>query len=191
LNKKQSTSLFTVGGLAGLRLVVASFGILCGFTGIIAGIFEVLQGNISTNGYIISTIGPKYTMYQDFTYYAITMIPNLRITGLLAIISSSLVIRWSLKYAHSKNGALVLLILSIIQMLVGGGFVIDLGIMASILAARIDMPLDWWKRNLPNSAKEWLIKLFPYSVVGYALISLSMLVLSVMGVNSESLIKLL
>jgi hypothetical protein len=49
---------FNVCGLKGTRLVVAAFGTLCGLTGIIAGIFEVLQGNISTDGFVISTIGP-------------------------------------------------------------------------------------------------------------------------------------
>ena len=53
--------------LQGLRLVVAAFGILCGLTGIIAGIFEVLQGNIPTNGFEISTIGSSYLMVDDFT----------------------------------------------------------------------------------------------------------------------------
>lgn len=65
------------------RTVVAAFGILCGLTEMIAGYFEVLQGNVTPNGLIISTIGPSYSMWTAYsifdlmeTYCAITIIPN-------------------------------------------------------------------------------------------------------------------
>ena len=178
-------------GLFGLRLVVASFGILCGLTGIIAGIFEVLQGNNPTGGFVISTIGPEYTMYNDFTYYAVTIVPNFILSGVLAITISSLVMFWSIRYIHRRHGALILLMLSVAQMLVGGGWVIDLGFMASILATMIGKPLDWWSRNLPDRIITMLVRLFPLSIIVYGLISLGMLVISIIGVNSEALLNLL
>jgi hypothetical protein len=171
--------------------VVAAFGTLCGLTGILAGFFELLQGNVTPDGYVISTIGSEYKMYKDFTYYAITIIPSFTITGLLAIITSSMFLLWSVKYVQRKNGALILLALSIIQMLVGGGWVIDLAVITCILATRIDKPLNWWRRNIPANIRTWLVKLFPFSLVVYGLISLSMLVLTIIGVNSEVLIRLL
>jgi len=177
--------------LTGTRLVVAAFGSLCGLTGIIAGFFEILQGNSIPESIVISTIGPEYTMYEDFTYHAITIIPNFLVTGVLAIITSSLVILWSMKYIQRKNGALILLALSVAQMLVGGGWVIDLGVITSILATRIGKPLNWWRRNLPFNVRIWLVRLFPFSLISYVLISLSMLVLTIISVNSEALIKLL
>ena len=77
------------------RIVVAAFAMLCGFTGIIAGIFEILQGNVAPDGLIISTIGPEYSMWKTYsinelmeTYSAITIIPNFFMTGILAIIVS-------------------------------------------------------------------------------------------------------
>ena len=148
--------------LYGTRLVVAAFGTLCGLTGIIAGVFEVLQGNIPTNGLVISTIGPEYTMFRDFTYFAVTIVPSFMITGILAIISSSLVLLWSVRYVERKHGVLILLTLSLAQMLVGGGWVIDLAIISCILATRIDKPLNWWRRNLPVNVRNWLIRLFPF-----------------------------
>ena len=177
--------------IKGTRLVVAAFGILCGLTGIIAGFFEVLQGNIAPSGITISTIGPNYTMSEDFTYFAITVIPNLFITGILAILFSCSVIIWSTRYLEKKNGALILLGLSIAQMLVGGGWVIDLATITSILATRINKPNTWWRKHLPDSLRLWLVRLFPFSVLAYALISISMLALTILGVNSEPLIKLL
>ena len=76
-------------------------------------------------------------------------------------------------------------------MLVGGGWVIDLAIITSILATRIGKPLNWWRKNLLENVRIGLAKLFPVSLVAYGLISLSMLVLTFLGVNNESLIKLL
>ena len=180
-----------IGGLTGIKMVVAAFGLLCGITGIIAGIFEILQGNIPTKGYVISTIGPHYLMYEDFTYFAITIIPNFMLTGILAIIFSSLVILWSVKYVQKKNGVWILLTLSVSQMLVGGGWVIDLAIITCLLATRINKPLNYWRKNLPVNIRIVLVKLFPFSFYAYTLVSLSMLVLTIIGVNSYVLIKLL
>ena len=188
---RKNKNMRNIMGLFGLRLVVASFGILCGLTGIIAGIFEVLQGNNPTGGFVISTIGPEYTMYNDFTYYAVTIVPNFILSGVLAITISSLVMFWSIRYIHRRHGALILLMLSVAQMLVGGGWVIDLGFMASILATMIGKPLDWWSRNLPDRIITMLVRLFPLSIIVYGLISLGMLVISIIGVNSEALLNLL
>jgi hypothetical protein len=189
--KTQTHRAFIIEGLTGLRIVIAAFGTLCGLTGIIAGFFEVLQGNIAPEGIVISTIGPEYAMFEDFTYYAITIIPNIRATGILSVILSSMVILWSVKYVQRKNGEWILLVLSVAQMLVGGGWVIDLALITCILATRIDKPLNWWRSNLPVNVRVYLVRLFPFSLVTYTLISLSMLVLTVIGVNSEALVKLL
>ena len=171
----------------GTRVVVAAFGILCGLTGIIAGIFEILQGNIAPNSFVISTIGPNYVMAGDFTYAAITIIPNLLITGILAIIVSLLVIIWSVGFVHKKNGVLILLGLSILQVLVGGAWVIDLALITCILATRIDKPLNWWRSHLPTKLQQCFVKLLPFSLVAFAIISFCMLVLTVIGVNDVNM----
>lgn len=186
---KQNNNRLKWQNVNGIRVVVAAFGILCGLTGIIAGCFEIRQGNIAPSGFIISTIGPNYSMADDFTYFAVTIIPNLLISGILAIIVSCLVIMWSVRFVHKKNGVLILLGLSITQMLVGGGWVIDLAIITCILATRIDKPLNWWRSHLPTKLQLWLTKLLPSSLVFYAIISFSMLVLTILGVNDGTLIQ--
>ncbi|UCE13911.1 MAG: hypothetical protein JSV04_01735 [Candidatus Heimdallarchaeota archaeon] len=175
--------------LNGTRVVVAAFGILCGLTGIIAGIFEINQGNNAPSGFVISTIGPKYSMADDFTYFAVTLVPNFLITGFLAIIISSLVIIWSVRFVHRKNGVIILLALSVTQMLVGGGWVIDLALITCVLATRINKPLNWWRTHLSPNVQLWLVKLFPFSLIVYAIISFIMLVLTIFGVNDLALIK--
>ena len=51
-----------------IRIVVIAFGLLCGFTGVIAGVFEMLQGNKAIDSFRISTVGEAYTMWQHNTY---------------------------------------------------------------------------------------------------------------------------
>jgi hypothetical protein len=189
MQRNQKTNGLLWRNLTGTRLVVAAFGILCGLTGIITGYFETLQGNVVSNGLVISTIGPSYIMPDDFTNFAVTIIPNLLITGIFSIIVSSMTILWSVRHVHKKNGALILLGLSVTQMFVGGGWVIDLALMTCILATRIDKPLNWWRKHLPTKLRIWLARIFPTSIVVYALISVSMLVLTIQGGNSEILIK--
>jgi len=186
---KQNNNGLKWQNINGIRVVVAAFGILCGLTGIIAGCFEIRQGNIVPSGFIISTIGPNYSMADDFTYFAVTIIPNLLITGILAIIVSCLVIMWSVRFVHKKNGVLILLGLSITQMLVGGGWVIDLATITCILATRIDKPSNWLRSHLPTNFRLWLTKLLPFSLVIYTIISFSMLVLTILGANDVTLIK--
>jgi len=170
-------------------VVVAAFGILCGVTGIIAGCFEIRQGNIAPSGFVISTIGSNYSMADDFTYRAVTIVPNLLITGILAIIVSCLVIIWSVRFVHKKKGVLILLGLFIMQTLFGGGWIIDLAIITCILAIVIDRPLNWWRLHLPAQLHLWLSRLLPVALVFYTIISISMLILTIIGVNDMTSVK--
>ena len=189
MQSKQKNDGLSWRNVNGTRVVVAAFGILCGLTGIIAGCFEILQGNIAPDGFVISTISPDYSMADDYTYFAVTIIPNFLITGILAIIISCLVIMWSVGFVHKKNGVVIFLGLFIAQMLVGGGWVIDLAVITCLLATRIDKPLNWLRSHLPARLRLWLVKLLPSSLVAYAIISSSMLVLTVLGVDDETLIN--
>lgn len=63
------------------RTVVIAFALLCGFSGISAGLFELQQGHVAPDSLIISTIGPEYSMWRTYdfselqeTYSAITII---------------------------------------------------------------------------------------------------------------------
>ncbi len=177
--------------IEGTRAVVAAFGILCGLTGMIAGVFETLQGNIVPSGLVISTIGPDHTMATDFTYFAITIIPNLLATGILAVALGSFVIYWSIRGVQRPYGVVVLAILCAAQTLVGGGWVVDIAAITCILATRIGKPLNWWRSHLPRGARTWLVRLFPASLVAYALVASGLLVLTILGIDSVVMIELI
>ncbi|MFQ6126944.1 MAG: hypothetical protein ACE5R6_20390 [Candidatus Heimdallarchaeota archaeon] len=55
---KPQTSQLKWQNINATRIVASAFGVLCGLTGILAGTFGSLQGNVAPSGFIISTIDP-------------------------------------------------------------------------------------------------------------------------------------
>jgi len=184
--------------ISATRMSVSAFGVFCGLTGIIAGYFETLQGNVAPSGFIISIIGPTYSMWDTYgiwdlwdTYSAITIIPNFFLTGIVAILVSFLVIIWSIGFVHKKYGAMIFLLLSITQFLVGGSFVLDLALIASIVATRINKPLTWWRSHLSVNVRNVLAKLWPWSFIAYVFLVIILLGITIFGVNDAFLLDLL
>ena len=170
------------------RIVVIAFAMLCGFTGITAGFFEILQGNVSPDGLIVSTVGPNYSVWTTYeiydlmeTYSAITIIPNFLITGICAIIVSVLVIIWAVKFIHKKHGVLIFFILSIIQLLVGGSFVFDLAIITTLTATRINKPLSWWQSHLSDRMRKFFAAIWPFSLLFYSIIAIVLLLIPILS----------
>src|SRR3972149_5717371 len=101
------------------RIGVSAVGVLCGLAGVEHGVGEVLQGNVATSGFVIEAWNPSSPFFGEEP--AFTIVPNVLVTGVLAIIVGILVILWSVAFLQRKNGGVVLLLLSITQFLVGGG----------------------------------------------------------------------
>ena len=180
------------------RIVVVAFALLCGLTGIIAGYFEILQGNVAPEGLIISTIGPEHGMFRTYSIYdlmepysALTIIPNFLLTGMASIIVSCLVILWAVGFIHKKYGVIIFLFLSIVQLLVGGAFVMDLAIITSITATRINKPLRWWRSHLSDKMKRSLAKMWPWSLMFYIVLSIILLGITILGLNNVELLEYL
>lgn len=180
-----------INNMSATRIVVAAFGIFAGITGIIAGIFEILQGNTATNGFVISTIDPDHPLSTDFTYFSVSIIPNYLLTGIAALIMSTLFMIWSIGFVHRKHGVKILFILAILQMLVGGGWVIDLASLTCLLATQIGHPLNLWRTKMPVSIRDWSVKLLPFSMIIYVIVALSMNALSILALNDASYLEII
>lgn len=144
--------------LRATRVIASTVGAFAGLLGIEHGIFEILQGYTTTGGLLIDAIGPQTGVAGSEP--ALTIIPNFFITSIIATIISIIVIIWAVKFIDRKHGGLILIILSIIQFLIGGGLApISLGIIAGLVATRINKPLNWWGNPANQSAKlpckEW------------------------------------
>jgi hypothetical protein len=165
------------------RINVATLGVLMAVSGMIAhGLFEVLQGNTPTDGLIIQAIGEEHRMWIHGSEETFTIIPNFLVTGILAMAVSICIIIWSLAYVHKRHGPLVFLLLFILLFLIGGGIAQVVFFLPTWAAStRINKPLTWWRRALPESLRHALAKLWPWSLAGGALLLIIGLVISITG----------
>lgn len=147
------------------RAVTSTLGVLVGLAGIEHGFFELLQGNVTPSGIIIDAIGPSQRFWEYGTERALTVIPNFFVTGILAIIFGLLVTIWAGVFILRKYGGAVLMLLSIILWLIGGGFAPIFSNICHCYATRINKPLKWWRAHLPINVRGFLAKLWPWSII--------------------------
>lgn len=164
------------------RLLVAIFGTLFGISGMSHGLFEILQGNTSTDGMFISAIGEAQKMWPHGNEYALTLIPNFLITGMAAMAVGLAVLIWSIGFVHKKNGPAILLILFIVLLLVGGGVAQILFFpLLFLVATRINRPLTWWQKVLPSGVRKALRALWIWALAISSTLLLCVLVMAITG----------
>ncbi len=141
---------------------VSTFGAIMALAGLEHGIGEVLQGPGVPKGLIIESWpgSPFFRILGGEP--ALTVIPNLRLTGLLAILFSLALLVWSLFFVQRKHGGLVMALLSIPMLLAGAGlFPPVLNLLVSMAAAKIGAPFTWSRARLPGGLLRLLSRLWP------------------------------
>ncbi|WP_287584173.1 hypothetical protein [Candidatus Borrarchaeum sp.] len=162
----QAKQKFRWNDVSTLRIIVSILGILVGFAGFEHGFFEILQGNVIPNEFVIDAIGPGQRFWSEGTEPAFTIIPNYFITGILAMSIGLLMIIWAALFIERKYGVRILFLLSITLFLVGGGFApLPVALLASFVATSINSPLNWWRTHLPENIQNMLVKLWPWNVI--------------------------
>jgi hypothetical protein len=162
------------------RIVASTLGVYGGLLGLEHGYFETLQGGVAPNGIMMSAIGPPC---QASTAWhgcepAMTIIPNFFVTGVLAVIVSLIVVIGAAAFVQRKYGGLALILLSLIQLLVGGGFIpIPVIIIAGVVGTRIHAPLTWWRAHLSARSRRFLAALWPWSLIAYFILNLGQFML--------------
>ncbi len=149
------------------RVNVSTFGVILGIAGIEHGIGEILQGNIAPSGIMIES-WPNSDLYEILSGEpAMTIIPNLLVTGVLAIIMSLILIIWAVKFIQTKHGGTGLIFLSFVFLLVGGGVAgpLLIGITVGLVATRINSQFNWWNDLVSVEIRRVLSRIWPYSYV--------------------------
>lgn len=148
------------------RTTVSTFGALAGLVGIEHGIGELLQGNVAPDGVMILS-WPGSELFGILAGEpAMTIVPNLLVTGTLAILVSLVFLVWATMFVQRKHGGLVLILLSVVLLLVGGGFGPPiLGVIVGLAATRINAPLTWWRTHLSAGSRRILANLWPWCLV--------------------------
>ena len=146
------------------RTIGMIFGVMAGLGGLRHGIGEIRQGNVSPESIPFDswTQGP-ISSYMDGEP-ALSVIPNLLVTGILAVILSTVVIGWSLTRVRGRRGATVLILLSTGLFLVGGGFGPPVvGLLAGVAALKLDSPHPWWQAHISRGTLRLLATLWPWA----------------------------
>jgi hypothetical protein len=152
------------------RIVASVLGVYAGLLGATHGVLEILQGSIAPRGVLIQAIGPPCEMSEVWhgCWPAVTLVPNYLVTGVLATVVSLAVLVWAALFVERKHGGLVLIVLSIMMLPVGGGFIpAVLGAVAGLVGTRVNAPLTWWQSRLSGRALRSLARQWPWPFVAY------------------------
>ncbi|MGP8173349.1 MAG: hypothetical protein ACLP7O_02230 [Terracidiphilus sp.] len=151
-------------GVDAVRATAAAFGVYAGILGMEHGYFETLQGNAAPKGLKILAVSPWELPFPFGHEPAMTLIPNFLVTGIAAMIAGLAIVLWSVWLPQKRYSAAVLVLLSVILLLVGGGFgPISLLIVACIAAANIDRRPTERRTHLPAGVNSALATLWPWS----------------------------
>jgi len=153
------------------KLSTAAFGTILGIAGIEHGVGEILQGNkIAGNLFIKSW--PDNRLYDilagEPAFTILTELP-IYITGIIAIIVSSLIIVWAVFFLERKYGKFIFTGLILSQFLFGGGMAGP--VLMGILLSWVSFKIDSKKQLFKNNKQIWKILkamwkyVFPISIV--------------------------
>jgi hypothetical protein len=168
--------------LGATRVIATTIGIIFGLSGVNHGFFEFLQGNTPTGGLIIQAIGEAQRFWPLGTEEAFSIIPNFRISGLLAMIVGWVIVIWSIWFLPTQHGRSVFLGLFILLFLVGGGIgQIAFFIPAWAFATRMGKPLTWWRKALPRNTWQFLSTFWITSLVLATVVVLTGIEMAIFG----------
>jgi hypothetical protein len=180
------------GGRSATAVVVAVLGALVGLAGVEHGIGEMLQGTVRPDGLFIMSWPDAAALEILSGEPALTVIPNLLATGVLAVLVGLAVAVWSIWFTSRRHGGLVLVALSVALLLVGGGLAPPLmGAMLGAVATRIGAPA----RHGPGALGRGIAPAWPWflipALVGYLGLMPGMVLASAVGIASEELVMAL
>ncbi len=139
------------------------FGIFAGGASIEHGIFEILQGPARPEGVMIASMGPPCQPDQVWNACepAMTIIPSFLVSGILAVAIGLVMLIWSVAFIQRKHGGTVLIGLSILMLLFGGGIFPPLiGILGGAVGTKINAPL-----KPPRPAGRLFAALWPWALI--------------------------
>jgi hypothetical protein len=146
------------------KVFASTFGAIMALAGIEHGIGEILQGNVAPSGMMFPS-WPESAFFRSLGREpAMTIVPNLLVTGILATLFSLILLVWVTLFVQRKNGGLVMILLAVAMLLVGGGiFPPILTIIIGSVGTRINAPLTWWRAHLSVGFQRFLEKLWPWA----------------------------
>jgi hypothetical protein len=164
------------------KTIASTLGVIFAIGGMSHGFFEILQGNTPTNGVIIDAISESMRRWPHGNETAFTLMPTFLIAGIASIAVSLAILVWSLRYLHTRHGATIYLLLFILLFLVGGGIgQIVFFTVGWAFATRINKPLTWWRKVLPEGIRGTLARVWTWTLSVSSLLVLFALEIAIFG----------
>lgn len=145
------------------RLMIATFGAYTALMGVEHGIGEMLQGSVKPPDLFIRS-WPDSKFFEILSGEpALTIIPNMVITGVLAVIFSLAYLAWATWYVDRKNAGQVMMLLTIPMLLFGAGlFPPILGLLIGFAAWRFSKAGKAREKSV-SPLQRTLASLFPWA----------------------------
>lgn len=132
------------GSLVSMRNLAASCGVLAGIGGFVHGVGEVAQGRGAPDEIVIDSWTSGRIAENLGGEPAMTLMPDLVITGLSAMTVSIAVVIWAGWFVDRRFGGTGLGLLSVLMLLFGGGFGPP---MLGLLSALVAGCANWGRRH--------------------------------------------
>ena len=105
-----------------IRVTILTIGVIMGLGGIEHGVGEIFQGNVAPGGVVFPS-WPDSPFFSSLAGEpAMSLIPNMLISGILSILFSLISLTWLILFVHREKGGLGLILISVFMLLVGAGF---------------------------------------------------------------------
>ena len=115
-----------------LRIAAMIFGVAAVFIGVFHGYSETQQGSVAPSSIFINAVGGT-DCEPNNCFPAMTIIPNFLAAGIATIIVGIIMLGWVVLRLNDRTGGIGLILLSIIILLTGGGFLAPiLGVIGGI-----------------------------------------------------------
>lgn len=109
-------------GRRATRTTVAAFGAVAGLAGVEHGVGEILQGAQRPAGLVIASWPDSESFAVVGGEPGFTVVPSLAVAGVLTIVVAVAVMVWAIGFVGRRHGGWVLIALSLLLFVVGGGF---------------------------------------------------------------------
>jgi len=138
------------------KATVSAMSAIVALAGLEHGVGEILQGNVKPDGMVImSWQDPAFAVLAGEP--AMTIVPSLLASGVLSILVSLVFFLWATLFIQRKYGGPVLILLSVILLLVGGGFAPPiLGIILGAAAIKVNSRWARWSARRPSRVRHFL-----------------------------------
>lgn len=149
-------------GAGSLQRLAALCGVLAGVGGLMHSVGEILQGSTPPVSIVFDSWVDEPFATNLGGEPAMTLVPNLLLTGILTIVASLAVVVWSAAGTGRAGYGRVLFLLSIVMLLVGGGFAPPLiGMLAAAAGVAGRGRHGRWARRLSGRLGRALSGLWP------------------------------